>query len=90
MAVGPFSSPTVRVAFDELAKLASNRSHRLEQFLVGMPYLTAEKLHNSQNLFAQQNWKSEACLQSCTRGNGRAEKTRLVRTQPSLDRHWTR
>src|SRR5215470_17595659 len=66
------------LAFDELAYLAADGSHHVEQLLVWLSYFVAEKLDDSQNFAAKQDGKSEGCVQDFARSDGRARKIAIV------------
>src|SRR5215813_707870 len=59
------------LALDELADLASDCRHHLEQISIRLPDLTAEKLDDTQDFPAKQNWKPKSCMQSFGHGNRR-------------------
>src|SRR5262245_42847845 len=66
------------LAFDELAYLAAQSSHHVEQFLFGLPYVVAKKLHHPQDVATKQNGKSEGCVQSFACGDGGVGKIRIM------------
>ena len=58
------------LALDELADLAADGRHHVEQVLVGLPYLVAEELHDPQDVSAEQDGKAEGRVQPFARGDG--------------------
>src|SRR6476620_7211509 len=66
------------LAFDELAYLAADGRHHVEQVLARLSDLFAEELDDAQDVGAEQNWKPEGGMQSLTGGDGRARKIGIV------------
>src|SRR5947199_1290408 len=66
------------LAFDELANLTAQSSHHVEQLLVRLSYLVAEKLDHPQHVCPEQNGKTEGCMQSLTGGDGHAQKISIL------------
>src|SRR5262245_66196617 len=62
------------LALDELAYLAADGRHHIEQLLVGLPDLMAEKVHDPNDFAAEQDGKCEGRVQPFARGDRRARK----------------
>src|SRR6266550_5298312 len=66
------------LAFDELANLTAQSSHHVEQLLVRLSYLVAEKLDHPQHVSPEQNRESKTSMQSCARRDGSARENRIL------------
>src|SRR5262249_8880667 len=62
----------------ELAYLAADGRHHIEQLLVGLPDLMAEKFHDPNDFAAEQDGKCEGRVQPFARGDRRAWKIRIL------------
>src|SRR5262249_9451423 len=65
------------LALDELTDLAADRSQHLEQFLIGLPDLAAEKLDHAQDFPSEQDRKCERRVQSFALGDGPAPQVSI-------------
>src|SRR4029453_10588228 len=62
------------LGLDELAYLAAQGNHHVKQLLFGLPYLVDKKLQDRQDFAAEQDGKTEGCVQSFAGGDSHTRK----------------
>src|SRR6266498_5400468 len=66
------------LALDELADLAADGSQHVEQLLIGLPDLAAEKLDHAQDFPPEQDGKAQGRVQSFAFGDSSARKVFIM------------